>query len=172
MDIKQALLREYIGEDFPKSYQSILVFSDEKARVEDHYGQIPIVCGGGVSKKIREFNTGNNLLTEEQITNIKQAITSHHKIQKTPSPVNCDEIINDYAVLMASIEEASTKAATSLREDDPKFEHGRPDIHPSKADSTKWIERIDWRKAGKCLMCVAPAILPMIVCGLSHFRKH
>lgn len=172
MDLKQALLKEYIGADFPENYQSVLVFPDEKVRVEDHYNQIPIVCGGGVSKKIREFNTGSNLLTADQITNIKQIITAHHKVQKTSSPVNCDEIINDYAVLMACIEEASMKTVTSIQEDEPKPEHEQPDIQSPKAGKTKWSKRINWRKVGKCLISAAPAMLPMIACGLSHFREH
>lgn len=172
MDMKQALLKEYIGADFPQYYQSVLVFPDEKVRVEDHYNKIPVVCGGGVSQKIREFNTGNNLLTENQMANIKQAIVSHHKVQKTSSPVDCDKIINDYAVLMAHIEEASMKTATDILEDEPKPEDVQPVFQLPKASKAKRINCISWRKASKCLMSVAPAMLPMIVCGLSHTKLH
>lgn len=170
MDIKQALLREYIGADFPENYQSVLVFPDEKVKVEDHYNKISVVCGGGVSQKIREFNAGSNLLTDDQRANLKKAITEHHKVQKTSSPVNCDEIINDYAVLMACIEEASMKTVTSIQKDEPKSEHEQPDIQSPRASKAKWIRHIDWKKTGKCLVSAAPVMLPMIVYGLSQFQ--
>ena len=169
MSIKQALLKEYLGDDFPKNYRSILVFSNEKVKVEDQYGKIPFVCGGGVSYKIREFNTHNNFLTAEQIANIEQAIIAHHKVQKTVSPVNCDEIIEDYAALMARIEEASMGHTIDIQTAEIESETIRPGILPRKADMRRWIEQINWHHVGGYVVNTAPAIA--IALGVIPFRK-
>lgn len=169
MSVKQALLKEYIGDDFPKNYQNILVFSNEKVKVDDQYGKIPFVCGGGISCKIREFNTRNNFLTVEQITNIEQVIIAHHKVQKTASLVNCDEIIEDYAVLMACIEDASMGRKVDLQASETKSETIQPEFIPRTASTRKWIERINWRKVGGYVINTAPAVALAI--GLIPFRK-
>lgn len=107
MNTKEALLRKYLGNLFPLRYQAVLQFPDINTSVEDLYGQIPICYGEGISGFIRTFNDGEELLTGEQITRIAEVIQNNHKEQRSLCKVNCKEIIEDYAYLMAAIEEAA-----------------------------------------------------------------
>lgn len=107
MSIKEGLLRECLGELFPEKYQSILLFSNENAKVQDCYKKIPVCYGGGVTYKIREQKSFENLLSAAQIDSIANRIEASHKEQKAPCKVNCEEIIEDYAELMARIEALS-----------------------------------------------------------------
>ncbi len=115
MSVKEGLLREYLGELFPELYQGIVLFSNENANVRDNYKQIPICYGGGIVYSIRAFNK-EEILSASEISKIARIITSNHKEQKTLCKVNCEEIINDYAVLMAAIEEASEGTYSSVKE--------------------------------------------------------
>lgn len=107
MSIKEGLLRECLGDLFPENYQSILLFSNENAKVQDSYKKIPVCYGGGVTYKIREQRSPEKNLSAEQIDSIVNRIESSHKEQKAPCKVNCEEIIEDYAELMARIEAMS-----------------------------------------------------------------
>jgi len=116
MGAKEALLREYLGECFPERYQGIVLFSNENAKVVDEYKKIPLGYGGGIVNRIREFNDGKVQLTGSQIYEISDKIISHHKEQKAPCRVKCDEIVEDYALLMAAIEEAAEGSEDSILE--------------------------------------------------------
>ena len=116
MSVKEGLLREYLGEDFPAQYQGIVLFSNENAKVQDNYKQIPICYGGGIVYSIRAFNEGNTILTDSQIELIAEKISSNHKEQRALCKVNCKEIIEDYAVLMAAIEEAADGEYAAVEE--------------------------------------------------------
>lgn len=107
MSIKEGLLRECLGDLFPENYQGILLFSNENAKVQDSYKKIPVCYGGGVTYKIRGQRSLENLLSVEQIDSIAKRIEASHKEQKAPCKVNCEEIIEDYAELMARIEAIS-----------------------------------------------------------------
>lgn len=107
MIVKEGLLREYLGEFFPSQYQGIVLFSNENAKVQDDYKQVPICYGGGIVYSIRAFNEGQVILTDSQIDMIAEKIRSSHKEQRALCKVNCKEIIEDYAVLMAAIEDAA-----------------------------------------------------------------
>ncbi len=116
MSIKEGLLREYLGELFPENYQGIMLFPNENAKVQDDYRQIPICYGGGIVYKIRVFDKGTELLTASQINEIAEIISSNHKEQKTLCRVNCEEIIEDYAVLMTAIEEVAEGTYSSMED--------------------------------------------------------
>lgn len=116
MSVKEGLLRECIGDLFPEKYQGIVLFSNENAKVEDEYKKIPVCFGGGIVYRIREFDKGSELLTMEQIQKIADKIMSNHKEQKAPCKVKCNEIIEDYAVLMTAIEEAADGVLDSVNE--------------------------------------------------------
>ncbi len=116
MGIKEGLLRGCLEELFPNKYQGILLFSNENAKVDDLYQQIPICFGGGISYAIRRYNNGEEILKSEQIEEIAAQIQNMHKVQKAPCKVNCEELIDDYAVLMAAIEEAAEGRMNSVEE--------------------------------------------------------
>ena len=116
MSVKEGLLREYLGDIFPDKYQGIVLFSNENAKVLDDYKQMPVCYGGGIVYSIRSFNKGEEILTASQINEIAEKITSNHKEQRALCKVNCEEIIEDYAVLMAAIEEAAEGTYSSVEE--------------------------------------------------------
>ncbi len=115
MSVKEGLLREYLGDIFPEQYQSIVLFSNENAKVQDEFKQIPICYGGGIVYNIRSFDKGTTL-TVNQINEIADKICNHHKEQKAPCRVNCEQIIEDYALLMSAIEEAAEGSLASIQE--------------------------------------------------------
>ena len=116
MSVKEGLLREYLGDLFPTQYKGIVLFSNENAKVDDEYKQMPICYGGGIVYSIRAFNEGKEVLTESQIKLIAEKISSNHKEQRSLCKVNCKEIIEDYAVLMAAIEEAADGEYSAVEE--------------------------------------------------------
>ena len=105
MGVKEALLRECLGDLFPKQYVNMLLFTNEKTEVVDEYHRLPYFVGGGISSDIRLYAKGGNILTDKQINKMVERLMSSHKEQKTLCDVNCEEIIEDYANLMAEIEE-------------------------------------------------------------------
>lgn len=116
MSVKEGLLREYLGDLFPSRYQGIVLFSNENAKVQDDYKQMPICYGGGIVYSIRTFNEGKVILTDSQIELIAEKINSNHKEQRALCKVNCKEIIEDYAVLMAAIEDAADGEYSAIEE--------------------------------------------------------
>ena len=116
MSVKEGLLREYLGDIFPDNYQGIVLFSNENAKVQDDYKQMPVCYGGGIVYSIRSFNKGEEILTASQINEIAEKITSNHKEQRALCKVNCEEIVEDYALLMAAIEEAAEGTSSSVEE--------------------------------------------------------
>ena len=95
MSIKEALLREYLQDQFPASFHTMLLLSTEKAHVQDDYQKIFVCCGGALSYEIQSFESPENAMTAEQVAAIAETICAHHKEQRTLCPVNCDEIICD-----------------------------------------------------------------------------
>lgn len=136
MSVKEGLLREYLGDAFPEQYQNIVLFSNENAKVQDDFRKIPICYGGGIVYNIRSFNEGA-ILTENQINEIVDKICSHHKEQKAPCRVNCERIIEDYALLMSAIEEAAEGRFSSIQElkdiekKDEEKEEAKPEMDKS-----------------------------------------
>lgn len=116
MSVKEGLLREYLGDIFPDKYQGIVLFSNENAKVQDDYKQMPVCYGGGIVYSIRSFNKEQEILTVGQIEEIAEKITSNHKEQRALCKVNCEEIIEDYALLMAAIEDAADGIYSSVEE--------------------------------------------------------
>ena len=176
MSIKQALLKEYIGDSFPEHYQSILMFPDDRVKVENHYNGILVCCGGGISYKIQEFTAGEASLTSEQIMNIEQTIRAHHIIKKAPSPVNCDEIIEDYAVLMACIEDAS---AAAQEKEEPDIRASAQEKDTEKTPITQRIKRLKinglphagWKKTITRVASSAAVAVPAVLGGLWFMKK-
>jgi hypothetical protein len=119
MSVKEALLREYLQELFPKNYHNMLLLSNERAHVQDNYHQISVSCGGGISYEIKSYGKSGNILTEEQVTKIADTILANHKEQRALCSVKCEEIIADYAKLMVQIEAASNGTAEDISDTEP-----------------------------------------------------
>ena len=151
MSIKEALLHEYLQEDFPENYNNmLLVPTTDNTDVVDNYKQISICCGGGITYEIRKHSNTDKLLTEEQINNIVEKIISNHKTQYTFCHVKCEEIINDYVELLTQIESLSKEAVNDNN-----------NIDILDTDSNKIAQQIPWSKyikwgslfAGGALYC-------------------
>ena len=115
MSIKEGLLRVYLGNQFPERFQGIVLLTHENVEVEDNYKQIPI-CKGGIVYDIRGYDDGVELLSAEQIQSISDEIMKYHKEQRALCKVKCNEIIEDFAILMSAIEEASDETCEPIIE--------------------------------------------------------
>lgn len=136
MSIKEGLLREYIGDLFPEKYQGIVLFSNENVKVQDDYKKMPLCYGGGIVYQIRDCQCNGNILNTKQISEIVERISSNHKEQKVPCKVNCEEIIEDYAMLMAAIEEAAEGSYDSVNE----LNYTENNVEEVKVDMNKDIK--------------------------------
>ena len=180
MSIKEALLREYLQDQFPASFHTMLLLPTEKAHIQDDYQEIFVCCGGALSYEIRSFESPENAMTAEQVEAIAETICAHHKEQRTLCPVKCDEIIEDYAILMARIEELAANSE-SLGEDRPEdvehFEtqeetpaetdHKEPTVQ--EASAKRWYESVNWGSlAAQAAVVVVPAVATAI---FSHRRN-
>ena len=80
---------------------------------------------------IREQRTKEKILSTEQINNIVERIMESHKEQKAPCRVKCEEIIEDYAELMAQIEEMSECQSAVTQIEEKTFEEKTTDEVPA-----------------------------------------
>jgi hypothetical protein len=161
MSVKEALLREYLGELFPKSYHNMLLFSNEKAQVQDNYGKIPMSFGGGISYEIKSYNKTSPEMSEAQVNIISETILEHHKEQRALCQVKCAEIVADYAVLMAQIEEASSAASEESMLDEATILKSKPKDSNRISRIGKWFGRINWRKVGAAAAGVVALLIPI-----------
>ena len=144
MGMKEALLRSSLGDLFPKKYINMVLFSNEKVEIEDDYHRIPYVIGGGISNEIRLFAKSGNALTEKQISKIEARILEVHKEQKTLCDVKCEEIIDDYASLMAEIEEKARLNAIDENQEAPKRKNVDAVNNYQPAQSKGFWSSINW----------------------------
>lgn len=157
MSVKEALLREHLQELFPKNYHNILLFSNERAQVQDNYHQISISCGGGISYEIKSYGKSGNTLTEEQVTKIADTILTNHKEQRALCSVKCEEIITDYAKLMVQIEAASSGTVEDISDTEDRVLE-----EVFKANILKecpWFKRVDW-------VSVAAGFVAIVISGV------
>lgn len=160
MSVKEALLREFLADAFPDKYEGILLCSNEKVRITDYYKNIPISYGSGISYEIRRYDHSENYLDEEHIQKIEDVLLKNHKEQKTYCQVRCDEIIGDYASLMAEIEYMS-----QVHSDKKEVEKDESD------DLQNHISKTDWHNVGKLVAGVALIIIPTITSTILLSRK-
>lgn len=158
MSVKEALLREYLQELFPKDYHNILLLSNERAQVQDNYHQTFISCGGGISYEIKSYGKSGNSMTEEQVAKIADTILSHHKEQRALCSVKCEEIIADYAKLMVQIEMASNGTVEELSNPDTP---GLEKVSKTNIlQEHSWFKRVDW---GSVAAGFAAVVIPSVV---------
>lgn len=152
MSVKEALLKEYLKELFPKNYYNILLLSNERVQIQDNYHQISISCGGGISYEIKSYDKYGNTMTEEQVAKIADTILAHHKEQRTLCSVKCEEIISDYAKLMVQIETASNKTVEEFSEAETSV---LEEVFKSNVLKERtWFKRVKWSSAAACFTAV------------------
>lgn len=183
MNIKEALLREYLGDLFPKLNFNILVFADERTEVVDQYHRVPFCIGSGVTNEIRTYAKMGAILTEEQIAQISECIMAHHKEQKTLCTVRCDEIIEDYAFLMAQIEAHASAEENGAQADVIEDEIPASTTSTEQASGIRvvaypkhqsrfrrFLNRIDWDVVGHVAGFVAVAI-PGVITAAGGYKR-
>lgn len=155
MSVKEALLREYLQNLFPDVYHNMLLLPSERAEVRDDYRKITISYGGGISYEIKGFSSMGRVITDEKIAQIEETLLSSHQEQRGTCRVKCDEIITDYANLMAQIEGASTMADEEPIRVVPAKEKGKKECH-----AWDWLKTVDW---GNVVASLALAVVPIMV---------
>lgn len=113
MSIKEGLLREYLGDLFTTDYQGIVLFSSERAKVQDEYKKIPLSFGGSIVYDIRAYGKDKSCMSREQIDKIVETLLANNKEQKTISKVDSQAIVDDYAKLIVMLEKEPEKMAES-----------------------------------------------------------
>lgn len=152
MNIKECLLRECLGDKFPKYYESILLFSNNGARIRDNFKQYKMCLGGAIVQVIRSSNTGEVILNEDDIKSVEAALIAKHKEQYTESKINCDEIINDFSDFISMIENRKTDTVEDLpevhsvttHEEKTNYRKGPRGFRTIK----KHLKDIDWKQFG------------------------
>ena len=175
MSVKEALLREYLGDLFPASYQGMLLLSSERAQIHDDYHRIPINCGGGIAYEIKEYAKNGDCLNSEQTAVIADRIVRSHKVQRSLCSVKCEEIVTDYAHLMVMIEEA----AAGLKEEEALCNEAETMVAqsveeekaPEKAECRSrrwaWIKR---NALGIAAAGVAAVFIPTVISAAMNRR--
>jgi len=167
MVVKETLLREHLGELFPPRYHGVLLFPEEKAVCRDEYHHIPICYGAGVVNHIRSCGVASEVLSKEQIAAIAERIESRNEKALVCCSVRCDEIIEDYAFLMAQMEAA---AGEEEREEIVlKASVEIPDglIGRGKAAAAN----IRWKRVGKAAAGVAVVLASGFALGRAYMKK-
>lgn len=166
MSIKEALLMTALKDKFPSRYTNVLLFPNEKTRVDDNYNKILISCGAGLSYVIRDFAKGSTCnLSEQQINEIVETIRSKHSEQKTICQVDCEEIISDYADLMVLIENAA------IAREEENFQVDNCDdvqvINSSDEREAPWYTQINFPLA----LGAAALAIPLIITVVSSKKE-
>ncbi len=104
LNMKEFLLREYLGEAFPGCFNSILLFPNNGVKLKDEFEEITICFGGAIVNTIRSNRDNGIKLSAEQVDNIESILRASHKEQLTEYKVNTDELIADFADLIERIE--------------------------------------------------------------------
>ncbi len=184
MSIKEGLLREYLGDLFMTEYQGIVLFSNERAKVQDDYKKIPLSFGGSIVYDIRDYGKDRLKMSREQVDRIVEIIVANNKEQKTISKVDSEAIIEDYATLMVMLDERveDIKEKTEQRainieakdESSTSVMYNSKNSDVSSSDREKLISKLKTKQAwnedaGFIWWDVASAVSMLFVAGLGAF---
>lgn len=160
MSIKEALLRECLKDKFPHIYKNVLLLSNERVQIEDNYHRIPICCGGGISYEIRSYEKlASKVLSPSEINEIANIILANQREQKSSCPVDCEQIIEDYAELMALIEKASSEKDEVIEDAEQIIE--KDEIN-EETQEIPWYVKHGWKIALGSVAVVAPIIITLV----------
>ena len=180
MVVKESLLRECLGELFPLSYHSVLLFPEDKTTFKDEYHQIAFSYGASIANCIKFCRSGQPCLTDEQSASIVDKITEANQEIHTFCEVRCDEIIEDFAVLMAQMENASSEVESTATDEDAgddgiefsiKASVDCPEANLLLKKGKEVIRSVEWKKAGKAVAGIALALVSGFVVGRVCTRK-
>lgn len=111
MGIKENLLKKYLGDNFPRYYQGVMMVPSYRVVINDNYNKIPITHGKGIASKIKEYKEVEHKLSNAEIINIKNIILKcNSNTFKVKCRVNCEVIVSDFIKLISLIEDAKKEA--------------------------------------------------------------
>ena len=178
MLVKESLLRECLGDLFPENYHGILLFPENKTRLRDEYHRLPIGYGASITNSVRSCASPNVKMAPDQIEAIIAKITSHHTEQLTYCTVKCNEIIEDFATLMAQMESASNEESIQDKDDTIEVTVSAnidvsPDITEAFNRRREALRNVEWKRVGKIGAGIATALITGMIAGraLSLNRK-
>lgn len=170
MLVKEALLRECLADLWPETYHGILLFPENKTRLRDEYHRLPVGYGAGIANSIRACSSSRARIPHEQIEAIADRITSHHAEQLTYCTVKCNEIIEDFAMLMAQMESASNEESRQDAEDTVEITvSANIDVSPDVTDALdrgrEALRGVAWKRVGKIGIGIAAALIAGVAAG-------
>lgn len=151
MNIKECLLRECLGEHFPKHYESILLFSNNNARIRDNFKQFKICFGGAIVQVIRANNNGEEILSESERNEIASALMTNHKAQYTESKIDCDKIIDDLSIFISKVVPSPGEITVEIMDNPTTEITGDVSAHrgtTKKNTIRNRMRQVDWRQVG------------------------
>lgn len=147
MNNKEFLLRNCLGNFSNLPYHGLLLYVDETASIFDEYKQFPITYCNTVAAAIRSFDTGKVSISSEQIAEIETRLMEHCVENKGICKVECNQIIADFATLMAAIEGKADAANhvddeenESVTEAHEKKQSGNQEFQKNNGDDIlRWV---------------------------------
>ena len=97
INCKELLLRSMLMHHMNIPYYSILLAADNKARITDRYGKIPVSCLNTVLSDIRTYSDGRRYISDTEMQEIKEALQKSEKPVTEACPVDCGKIADEYA---------------------------------------------------------------------------
>jgi len=172
MIVKESLLKECLGDLFPKRYSGILLFPEEKTMLKDEYHQIPFSYGISIINSIKQYSNGSVVLSPAQIEAVSELITNSNKNQYTYCDVKCSEIIEDFATLMSQIESASNNEEDeSIGITLQASVELPPEVDTLVEKGRDFVRNIRWKRNAKVITGIAASLVLGFAVG-SVCKKH
>lgn len=148
---KEFLLRSCLGNLSSVPYHAMLLYADEKSDVQDDYHQIPVTFCNTVASAIRQFDTGDELISSKDLAQIERLIVEHQVDARYPCRIDCHKIVSDLFSVLEKIETVKVKRRSSheqesFREKKTEYTRRHPKPYP-------W-----WKKAGLTLLGIGAGV--------------
>ena len=97
INCKELVLRNVLKYHMNVPYYSILLVPDNKVRVTDRYGRIPVSCLSTVLGDIRGFGDGKRHISPKEMQEISSLLRQSIRPVLVPCPVDCVKIAEEYS---------------------------------------------------------------------------
>lgn len=110
INTSELMLRNRLKDHMNVPYYSILLVPDNKVRVTDRYGRIPVSSLSTVLSDIRGYSDGRRHISSKEMQEIKDVLKEDVRPALVPCPVDCIKIAEEYSrfVSMCSGREEGT----------------------------------------------------------------
>lgn len=97
INCKELMLRTVLKDHMNVPYYSILLIPDNKIRITDRYGKIPVSCLSTVLSDIRGFSDGRRHISSKEMQEICGILRRSTRPELVPCPVDCVRIAEEYS---------------------------------------------------------------------------